>query len=389
MLQEGSLFADRYRIEKVIGQGGMGRVFRAVDVRDSTIWAIKEQLLTPANRQLLRSEAALLSRLSHPALPEFRMQREEGDYLYIVMEYIDGRTLQEVFDQYGRVDEKVLVGWFIQACRLLVYLHGLEQPVVYRDFKPSNIMLDHTGRVRIIDFGIAQQYQDAREGAIANVVALTRGFAAPEQYDRRYSMDVRTDMYALAATMHYLLTGKDPNQPPFGFRPARKLRKDVSRAIEAVLKKCLQPSPDRRYRNASMLLYDLEHLQEKNKKLRGKALRTKVLIAGGFAAALLLAVSLYRFSVQSRTNLAENYYTILDKSRSADSLEKTQEGIREAMELDPENPDAYILFADTFVKYGMPEKAAEYIEQEIVPRFPEIYSEPSFQTLIERIEGSD
>lgn len=389
MLQEGSLFADRYKIEKVIGQGGMGRVFRAVDVQDHTVWAIKEQVLTPANRQLLRSEAELLSKLRHPALPDFRMQREEGEYLYIVMEYIDGRTLQEVFDKYGRVDEKLLVSWFTQACRLLVYLHGLEHPVVYRDFKPSNIMIDHTGRVRIIDFGIAQQYQDAGEGAIANVVALTRGFAAPEQYDRRYSMDVRTDMYALAATMHYLLTGKDPNQPPFGFRPARKLRKDASRAIEQILKKCLQPSPDKRYRTASALLYDLEHLQEMDKKLRAQAARTKALIAAGFAAAILLAVSLYLFSFRSRTDMAESYYAVLEEAQSAAALEQAQSMIGEAMEMDPDNPDAYIQYADTYVKYGMPEKAADYIEQEIVPRFPEIYTDPSFQSLVERIEGSD
>ena len=386
MLEINSVFEDTYRVEKVIGQGGMGRVYLAKDVGDKSRWAIKEQTVTDANRELLFSEAEILSRLVHPALPALRMKKQIGDKLYIVMEYIEGNTLEDLRKQYQQFEEPVIVDWFRQVCRVLVYLHGIDPPIVYRDLKPSNIMLDTSGRIRIIDFGIAQEYSPD-ESARVKVQALTRGYAAPEQYSRRYTLDVRTDIYALGVTMHYLLTGKDPNVPPYHFRPARKLRPDASPAIEHILQKCLQPSPDRRYDSAEQLLADLDNIKELDKKLRSAAAARKILIAA--AAVLIFAAAgiVYFVNLRGRRDSIETYYHFLEQAEAAGELDQALEQTDKAIALAPDNPDAYILRADLYLRFDRHEEAVDYMEQEIVPRFPDIYSDPDFQVLIEHIEA--
>ena len=385
MLASGSIFEDRYRIDKVIGKGGMGKVYLAYDIVDNSRWAIKEQVVTDKNRKLLMSEAEIMSKLHHPALPALRLQKEIGDKLYLVMEYIDGRTLDSIIRKEGPAEESRVVDWFTQVCEILVYLHGLETPIVYRDLKPSNIMLEDSGRVRIIDFGIAQEY--AGDATKAEVAALTRGYAAPEQYSRKYLLDVRTDIYALGVTMHYMLTGKNPQKPPHIFEPARKLRSDASAAIEAILVKCLQPNPDDRYANASLLLKDLRHINEKDRKLRLESGRLKFMVGAGITAALLTAVLIYALNFNRSNKIMDTYYSYLVEAGRETELEPALEKAQEAIDLAQDNPDAYIQYADTYIRFGKPDEAKEYIEEVIVPKFPDIYSDQAFQTLVERLES--
>lgn len=384
MLQRNSIFEERYRIDKVIGKGGMGKVYLAYDITDNSRWAIKEQVVTKKNRKLLISEAEILSKLHHPALPEFRLKKEIEDKLYLVMEYIDGRTLEKIIREKGVIDEPVVVDWFKQVCEVLVYLHGLETPIVYRDLKPPNIMLEESGKIRIIDFGIAQEY--AGDSAKADVAALTRGYAAPEQYNRKYLLDVRTDIYALGVTMHYMLTGKDPNKPPYVFEPARKLRPEASAAIEAILTKCLQPNPDDRYANASQLLEDLRNIGAKDKKLRVESGKMKVMAGAGIVAAVLIGFLIFALNFNRSSATTDTYYRYLKEAGQETEMEPALEKAQEAIDLEEDNPDAYIQYADTYIKFGHPEEAMEYIEQVIVPKFPDIYSNQEFQTLIERLE---
>lgn len=384
MLACGQIFENRYRIDRVLGKGGMGTVFLAYDITDNSRWAIKEQIISNRNRRLLLSEAEILSKLDHPALPAFRLKKEEGDLLYLVMEYIDGRTLDDIVHAEGRIDEARVVNWFTQICEILVYLHGRETPVVYRDLKPANIMLEDSGRIRIIDFGIAQQYTG--EATKAEVAALTRGYAAPEQYDPKYLLDVRTDIYALAVTMHYLLTGKNPQEPPYVFEPVRNLRSDASAAIEAILAKCLQPNPDDRYENAALLLKDLQNIHEKDRKLRKESGRLKMIIAAVIAAVLLGAALIGVMNFSRSKQKMNAYYEYLQEAAAENELEAALHKVHEAIDLAEDNPDAYIQYADTYIRFNMPEEALEYIEEVIVPRFPDIYADPEFQTLIGRLE---
>ena len=229
MLASGSIFEDRYRIDKVIGKGGMGKVYLAYDIVDNSRWAIKEQVVTDKNRKLLMSEAEIMSKLHHPALPALRLQKEIGDKLYLVMEYIDGRTLDSIIRKEGPAEESRVVDWFTQVCEILVYLHGLETPIVYRDLKPSNIMLEDSGRVRIIDFGIAQEY--GREV-----------FAFPGNINQEYSEGCNNLIRKNGAT---LITSAKDFAESMGWLDDRRLERAQKEGIERQMFPDLSPDQQR------------------------------------------------------------------------------------------------------------------------------------------------
>ena len=204
MLIIGDVFDERYKIIKKIGQGGMGAVFLAVDSLDGSNWAIKEEKITEQNRKLLFSEAEIMEKVTYPAFPRLRYKKEVNGYLYLVMEYIDGHTLEDEISSKKKISESQAVEWFKQICNALIYLHGLDSPIVYRDFKPSNLMVEKTGKIRIIDLGIAQQYQG--DGAKVDMAVLTRGYAAPEQYNKRYKSPKKSKEKSRKRTKSKLLS---------------------------------------------------------------------------------------------------------------------------------------------------------------------------------------
>lgn len=385
MLEINSLLHGRYRIEKVIGSGGMGTVYQATDITDNTVWAIKEQKMTAANRRMLLSEAEIMEKMTHPAFPRFRSRWESGGILYIVMEFISGVTLSKLLAERGALPEAEVISIFRQVANALIYLHELETPIVYRDFKTSNLMLEESGKVRIIDLGIAQEYS-SESGAEVKAVALTRGYAAPEQYHKRYKLDARADIYALGVTMHYLITGKNPNKPPYVFVPIRKLRRDASQALELIIRKCLQPNPDNRYANARQLAYDLNRIEELDTKLRER-FRVRMTVVG-VAAALVLCVSLivYVMNLNSQTASVNTYYAYIESARTAESLETALASLQAAIEHSPENPEAYILVAEKYAEFGQIDQAYEFINETIIPRFPDIYNNQGFINLVMRLE---
>ena len=306
---------------------------------------------------------------------------------YYVMEYVDGCTLEDLIHSGKKFPEDVVAGWFIQICRAIVYLHSLTPPIVYRDFKPSNIMLDRNGTIRIIDLGIAQEYRTPRIGRQAN--ALTRGYAAPEQYNSRYSLDVRTDLYAVAVTIHYLLTGKDPNQPPYHFRPVRKLNPRVSLAMESIVKRCLQPNPDKRYPTAALLLEDLTHRDRLEQQLLTRRRWRAILIAVLTALALVGAALAFTISRTAREAEITAYYEYLDQADAASSMEKSLALLQQAVESDPDNPDAYLAIAALYLRQGLREESARYLQEEILPRFPDIYQNEAFLELVGELDTAD
>lgn len=384
MLEVNQIFNQRYRIIKSIGQGGMGAVYLSEDILDHTKWAIKEELITEQNQRLLFSEAEIMEKVSHPAFPAFRSKIELNGFLYIIMEYVEGTTLEAVIKKKGVIEETKVIDWFKQACAALQYLHGLETSVVYRDFKPSNIMLDTNGRIRIIDLGIAQEYRG--DGAKAEIVVLTRGYAAPEQYDKRYKLDERTDIYALAATMHYMVTGKNPNTPPYVFEPTHKLQKNTSRAIEYILKKCLQPNPDKRYANAGLLLDDLNRIDELQKQLVSRMKRQRVTALSVLGLVIAAAVVVYAVNLNVQTKTIEKYYSYLEQAAEADTLEDALSAASLAIDISPENPDAYIVYASLCIDYGTIDDAYAYINDVVIVKFPEIYNNQDFLSLLQKIE---
>lgn len=384
MLAINGIFQKQFKIIGILGQGGMGIVYLAQDLTDQSYWTIKEQHVIEKNQELLYSEAEILGKLNHPAIPSLRLKHREGDMLYLIMEYVDGCTLEELIHSGQKIGERSIVDWFTQICEILVYLHGLDTPIVYRDLKPSNIMLNRSGQIKLIDFGIAQEYQE--KSASVKVAALTRGYAAPEQYDSRYYLDVRTDIYALAVTIHYLITGKDPNQPPYHFRPIRKLNPKASYALESILKKCLQPSPDKRYKDASRLLEDLKQIDELEQDIRKRIKWMRILISSAALLAVCFSLTVFAINRNNREWEIKSYYQMLREAEGSGSFEEALIILERAIEANPENPDAYLAVARMYGLYGRYEEELTYIQEVILDKFPDIYENGEFLLLIEELE---
>lgn len=264
-LQAGvELSGARYRIERLVAAGGMGAVYRAIDTRFNRPCAVKEMLDEFRNEseraqsvEWFTREATLLLDLNHPCIPRVRDFFVEQGRHYLVMDFIDGRTLGEVVEKEGNVagangargvTEARARSWGQQICNVLVYLHRQDPPIIFRDLKPSNVMITHQDEIKLIDFGIARSLQG--QGQQATVIS-TMGYAPPEQM--LGEPEPRSDLYALGATLHKVLTRHDAsnNKPNiFVFPTVRSLRPDVSQTFEQVVMKALAYKVEERWSSA-------------------------------------------------------------------------------------------------------------------------------------------
>ena len=201
-----TILQERYEILAVQGIGGMGAVYQARDLRFGTvsrIIAVKEMMNTapdPRLRQIsvqnFEREANILASLSHPAIPKIFDFFSESSRSYLVLEFVDGQTLEEILgDRRKPFDQEEVLDWALQVCDVLAYLHSQKPPVIFRDMKPDNLMLRHDGRLMVIDFGIAKVFEQGQRGTMIG----TEGYSPPEQY--RGVADPRGDLYALGATL--------------------------------------------------------------------------------------------------------------------------------------------------------------------------------------------
>src|SRR5947209_7399194 len=263
-LPEQTLLIGRYQLVSRIGQGGMGAVYKANDTRlDDRLVAIKEMSKAgmPAARleeaeASFEREARLLGKLFHPNLPRIHDHFTENDRSYLVMDFIDGETLEEYLDKRGHSPLPVgqVLNWAEQLCDVLSYLHNHQPPIVFRDLKPANVMISESGHIFLIDFGIARIF---KPGQSHDTVALgSPGYAAPEQYGKAQSTP-RSDIYSLGALIHCLLTGDDPSERPFFFRPASQANPVVPAGLEALLQRMLEMDAERRPASAQEVLQAL------------------------------------------------------------------------------------------------------------------------------------
>src|SRR6266568_59606 len=281
-LPEQTLLNNRFQLISRIGQGGMGAVYKASDtLLFDRLVAIKEmskaglppQRVEEAEASFER-EARLLADLNHPNLPRIYDHFTENDRSYLVMDFIESETLEKYLeDRNGKpFPVEDVLDWAEQLCKVLDYLHNHQPPIIFRDLKPANVMVSESGHIYLIDFGIARIF---KPGQSHDTVALgSPGFAAPEQYGKAQSTP-RSDLYSLGALLHCLLTGLDPSERPFFFRPVSEVNAMVSPALEALLQQMLEMNTEMRPASAQAVLQRLRSEDTKTITISTTATRTQ------------------------------------------------------------------------------------------------------------------
>lgn len=344
MLEIGSIVDGKYKILNKIGQGGMSVVYLAMNERANKQWAIKEVRKDGIQnyevvKQGLIAETDILKRLDHPNLPSIVDVIDCEDTFLIVMDYIEGKTLDYWLKKEGAQPQEKVVEWAKQICDVLGYLHSRRPPIIYRDLKPANIMLKPDGKIMIIDFGTAREF---KESSVEDTSCLgTQGYAAPEQYGGHGQTDGRTDIYTLGATMYHLLTGHNPSLPPYEMYPIRRWNANLSSGLEEIVIKCTRQNPEKRYQSCAELMYALEHYSELDQEYKKKQDLKWRLFVGSVSLAVLMGIGSIGFKLAEGSATRSSYEGYLKSASIAGTQEERINYYESAANLDPTRPEAY------------------------------------------------
>ncbi len=363
MTRVGTVLGGKYEILKKIGQGGMSIVYVAMDTRLNKQWAVKEIKQNPKQdtKTLLKGlqmEANILKMVDHPVLPRIVDIINYNGTVFVVMDYIEGRPLSEVLKLEGAQPQDKVIEWAKDLCSALDYLHSMNPPIIYRDMKPSNIMLKPNGKVKLIDFGTAKEFD---VDSLADTTALgTRGYAAPEQFgDARgrgiHKTDARTDIYSLGATLYHILTGKNPSEPPYVIKPIRDWNPSLSSGLEKIINKCTMPNPEDRYQSCTELIYDLEHYEELDDAFKRsclKKMRSFLICAGLTVTFAAVAIGGY---IGNEREKRLNYDNLINEGY-ADVVQGDYEDaaglyVDAITQVDGSRNEAYLDLLDLYINY--------------------------------------
>ena len=331
MLEIGSVIDGKYKILNVVGKGGMSVVYLAMNERANKQWAIKEVRKDGMQsfevvKQNLVAETDLLKKLNHPHLPS-------------IIDVIEGNPLSKALETSGAQNQDDVIEWAKQLCDVLGYLHSRKPPIIYRDMKPSNVMLKPDGNVMLIDFGTAREF---KYSSVADTTCLgTQGYAAPEQFGGHGQTDARTDIYCLGATMYHLVTGHNPATPPYEMYPIRQWNPMLSSGLEEIILKCTQRNPEDRYQSCAELLYALDHYKDldiENKKVQ--SFKWKTFLAS-FIMTIVMLVGTIGFSAGLTVQTSSTYESYIANGDSAVSQDAAEKYYLDAINVDPANPLAY------------------------------------------------
>ena len=352
MTEIGTVIDGKYEVLREIGRGGMSVVYLAMDTHLNKQWAVKEirKKGSGTNDEIvvnsLLAEANLMKRLDHPALPRIVDIIDNGVTIYVVMDYIEGESLDKILNEYGSQPEEKVIEWAMQIADALSYLHAQKPPIIYRDMKPANVMLKPEGNIKIIDFGIAREY---KEQNLADTTVLgTKGYAPPEQYSGQ--TDPRSDIFALGMTMHHLLTGVDPRNGE-AYAPVRQWNPELSEGIEIIIDKCVQPAAENRYQNCADLMYDLEHpdlITRGFKKQQKRKLWSFIISAVLCIVLAISGVVCDNLATQVNNSTYDAYISVM----ASTSLEEKVASYKQAIAIYPYDTRAYMKLLEAYEDEG-------------------------------------
>lgn len=353
-----TILNGRYEILKVIHTSGMANIYLVTDKNLNKQWALKEIVMSMAKRNVseyksLLQEANIMKSLNHSNIPRIVTIDNDGDSLFIVMDYVDGLSVKNMILRKGRIDQKTTVAWMKQVATVLIYLHNRKNPIFYRDMKPENIMVSSDGNIKVLDFGISEiitpdnQYIKEAWG--------TAGYAAPEQYKKGSKYDLRSDIYAFGRTMYYMLTGLNPVALGKELRPIRQIDSSISVGLEEIITKCIQPNPDDRYQSMEEVLYYLQNYDKLDGAYK-KRLWRKVYITFSLYIAGFLLIALSAIPKILDTNQINVDYQ--NKIELAEKTERSEDYIK-GINVKPEILDPYFGLVESFKTDGVFDKDEE------------------------------
>lgn len=368
MLQVGSLVDGKYKVLGKIGQGGMSVVYLALNERANKTWAIKEVCKDSVHDfatacQGLIAETNILKGLNHKYLPSIVDVIDDGESFLIVMDYIQGKSLKEILKetmiaQGVPIGVEDVISWGKQLCDVLYYLHTRPKPIIYRDMKPANVMLKPDGEISLIDFGTARVF---KTGNSEDTICLgTPGYAAPEQYGGNGQTRAQTDIYCLGATMHHLITGRDPAATPFNFPPITQCRPtlidETSRALrntllglEIIIQKCTQYDMKERYQTCAELRYDLDHPEEFGLPHR-KKLKHRIAAFSTCAGISIFLGTGAVFGTLMENSVQKSGYDYYISGAAVAPVAERFDLYEKAIALNPTREDAYLFMLDTMLE---------------------------------------
>lgn len=359
-----TLFNGKYKTISLIAKGGMSKVYLAESTSLGTKWAIKA-----VDKKLnvefdLLAEPNILKKLNHPALPRIIDIEEDSKNIYIIEDYIDGKSLDKRLKEEKKIDEKTLINWAKELCDVLIYLHNqVPNPIIYRDMKPANIIITKENKVKLIDFGIAREFKI--ENNSDTVYMGTRGYAAPEQYGSNQT-DRRTDIYSLGVTMYHLVTGKSPNEAPYEFKPIRQIDPNLSEGLEYILNKCIQNDPQKRYQSVEELLYDLENIHTFNTyyiKYKKKQKIKNILKASMVAVSIgIIFLGAYTMG-KEKEGLYNNLISSGDNYLNQLQFDEAEKSYKQAQDLIKDNTKAYIRESNMILKKSGAYECINYLNE--------------------------
>ncbi len=373
-LKNGDVLKGKYEILALIGEGGMSRVYLARDLElVNKQWAIKEvdrRATDPLGRpieQSLASEADLLSKLQHPAIVDIVDIEKTKNYIYVVMDHVEGEALDKVIRQKGPQSEEDVQAWMIQICDALSYLHRQDPPIVYRDMKPNNIMLHPDGYVKLIDLGVAREYKDEQK---KDTIAFgTTGYAAPEQYGKAQT-DARTDIYGIGATMWHLLGGSAP-PVEFPLPNVREANPDVGEGFaDVIIPKCTELEREMRYQTCEELVSDLEVYEELTREYKMKQRRKVTSFAGTLIGAIVLVLVGFSALGIREGQITQNYQYHMDVANARVQIDP-QEAQAEYLAAIGERPNAIDAYKGLINTY----KVDGQFTAEEKQQFDEVYND--------------
>lgn len=258
MLKPGDFIENRYKVDKLLGRGGMSTVYLIHDNRLDHQWVLKEFVFTgpdanerDALEDQFEKEAKLLARLDHPYLPKVIDYFSQDESHFLVEEYVEGKTLLQLIMN-GEMELADYIDVVIRICEVLNYIH--KQGIIYRDLKPDNVIVKENGDIKLVDFGIARIFKAGKPKD--TVIVGTPGFAAPEQYGTSQT-DPRSDIYSLGALLHFIITGRDPREKPFDFDPPEEYGVNPPTVLSELIMKNLSLKPEQRHEDVNAVKDEL------------------------------------------------------------------------------------------------------------------------------------